>query len=64
MYSQWRRFSFFTSAKVTEPTDENQPLEAVKSLNISCCTSGRGKLTFGDNYPLFLFPSFSLFSFF
>eukprot|EP01119_Soliformovum_irregulare_P007415 TRINITY_DN1982_c0_g1_i1.p1 TRINITY_DN1982_c0_g1~~TRINITY_DN1982_c0_g1_i1.p1 ORF type:complete len:907 (-),score=260.18 TRINITY_DN1982_c0_g1_i1:49-2769(-) len=41
---QWRRFQFFDKEAVSQ-----ESIAALQKLVITCCTSGRGRLVFGDS---------------
>eukprot|EP01062_Namystynia_karyoxenos_P035007 TRINITY_DN25649_c0_g1_i1.p1 TRINITY_DN25649_c0_g1~~TRINITY_DN25649_c0_g1_i1.p1 ORF type:complete len:1048 (+),score=476.22 TRINITY_DN25649_c0_g1_i1:93-3236(+) len=47
----WRSFQFFDSEVVKEERDggKGQPVNALEKLEVTCCTSGLGKLIFGDH---------------
>ncbi|KAG8192364.1 hypothetical protein JTE90_029095 [Oedothorax gibbosus] len=46
-FMQWRRFNFFTK-EVVKDNESNQVYEKLKDINVTCTTSGRGQILFGD----------------
>ncbi|CAH3015308.1 unnamed protein product, partial [Porites evermanni] len=44
----WRRFNFFDKEILKDP-GTNQPFSALKDVDITSCTSGRGQLVIGDS---------------
>eukprot|EP00761_Pharyngomonas_kirbyi_P014252 gb/GECH01014282.1/.p1 GENE.gb/GECH01014282.1/~~gb/GECH01014282.1/.p1 ORF type:complete len:723 (+),score=175.61 gb/GECH01014282.1/:1-2169(+) len=64
---QWRKFQFFNKEIVKEPQTK-EPLSSIETLPITCCSSGRGNLIFGDaegsihlfdrNFRQFPFPAY------
>ncbi|KAJ5070611.1 vacuolar protein sorting-associated protein [Anaeramoeba ignava] len=50
----WRRFQFFNKEIVQDPTT-SKPTNLLKELSYTCCSSGKGRLVFGDSSGLIHF---------